>query len=59
MNGLPEHQRPKSDDPDFWDVWSNKSSREVQWKDISDDWQQVAKPASQPEPNESEGQENE
>lgn len=56
MNALPENQRPKSDDPDFWDVWSNKSPRDVQWKAITDDWQQVA---SQLEPNESEGQEDE
>lgn len=50
MNALPENQRPKSDDPDFWDVWSNKSPREVQWKAITDDWQQLA---LQPETNES------
>ena len=56
MNALPENQRPKSDDPDFWDVWSNKSPREVQWKAITDDWQQVA---NQPEPNETEEQKDE
>lgn len=42
MNALPESQRPKSDDPDFWKVWSNQSSREVQWTTIADDWQQLA-----------------
>ncbi len=42
MNALPESQRPRSDDPDFWEVWSNKSPREVQWKTITDDWQQLA-----------------
>ena len=42
MNALPESQRPKSDDPDFWEVWSNQSPREVQWKTITDDWQQIA-----------------
>jgi DNA helicase HerA-like ATPase len=56
MNALPENQRPKSDDPDFWDVWSNKSPREVQWKAITDDWQQVT---NQTEPNESEEQNDE
>ena len=56
MNELPENQRPKSDDPDFWDVWSNKSPREVQWKAITDDWQQVK---NQTEPNESEEQNDE
>jgi len=47
MNQLPEHHRPKSDDPDFWAVWSGQDSdgetveREVDWKAIADDWQQV------------------
>lgn len=50
MTALPENHRPKSDDPDFWEVWSNQSPREVQWKTITDDWQQVA---IQPEIDES------
>ena len=47
MNQLPEHHRPKSDDPDFWAVWSGQGSngatveRKVDWKAIADDWQQV------------------
>lgn len=47
MNALPEHHRPKSDDPDFWAVWSGQESdgemveRKVDWKAIADDWQQV------------------
>lgn len=46
MNVLPEHHRPKSDDPDFWAVWSgqdnegNAVERNVDWKTIADDWQQ-------------------
>ena len=52
MNALPEGQRPKSDDPDFWAVWSGKQENEigeteaiqrnVDWKAIADDWQQIA-----------------
>jgi hypothetical protein len=52
MNALPEGQRPKSDDPDFWAVWSGKQEneigetvaiqRDVDWKTIADDWQQIA-----------------
>lgn len=48
MNALPEHRRPKSDDPDFWAVWSGQSSngqtveRPVDWKTIADDWQQIS-----------------
>lgn len=51
MNALPDGQRPKSDDPDFWAVWSNEAidqtgqpnavNRHVDWKTISDDWQQL------------------
>lgn len=52
MNDLPDGQRPKSDDPDFWAVWSGKQvneigeieaiQRNVDWKTIADDWQQIA-----------------
>lgn len=50
MNALPEKHRPKSDDPDFWAVWSGKDSkgeaaeRTVNWKAIADDWQQFSTP---------------
>jgi len=39
MNDLPEEQRPRSDDPDFWDVWTGKETRDVDWMRIADDWQ--------------------
>ncbi len=52
MNALPDGQRPKSEDPDFWAVWSRQQTdttghespveRSVNWKAISDDWQQMA-----------------
>lgn len=38
MNDLPKEQQPQSDDPDFWDVWIGKT-RDVDWKQIADDWQ--------------------
>lgn len=52
MSELEEKHRPKSDDPDFWAVWSGEAlegdtdtgtqiEREVDWKEIADDWQQV------------------
>ena len=40
MNELPEIQRPQSSDPDFWDVWTGRKDRPVDWKTIADDWQQ-------------------
>jgi hypothetical protein len=39
MNTLEDNDRPKSKDPEFWDVWTGKQEREVNWKDISDEWQ--------------------
>ncbi len=52
MNALPDGQRPKSDDPDFWAVWSSKQENEageikaiertVDWKAIAENWQQTA-----------------
>ena len=39
MNDLPEEQRPKSNDPDFWKVWKGEKKRLINWKEISDEWQ--------------------
>lgn len=47
MKSLPESHRPKSNDPDFWAVWTGKDSkdhavsRNVDWKSVADDWQQL------------------
>lgn len=43
MNNLKKEHRPKSEDPDFWDVWTGKSERNVNWKSLSDDWQNTSK----------------
>lgn len=45
MNDLPKSQQPRSDDPDFWDVWTGKEKRKADWKPIADDWQGPAKQA--------------
>jgi DNA helicase HerA-like ATPase len=47
MNSLPQDQQPQSEDPDFWDVWTGEQSREVNWKEIADDWQQISKTSSE------------
>lgn len=39
MNDLPINHQPQSKDPDFWDVWTGKEARDVNWKKIADDWQ--------------------
>jgi hypothetical protein len=49
MHDLPESQRPRSDDPDFWDVWTGRNekgetvTREIDWKTLAEAWQQGSK----------------
>jgi DNA helicase HerA-like ATPase len=47
MNELPEDQRPKSKDPEFWDVWINKEQRKINWGTIANEWQQRPKDEKQ------------
>ncbi|MEW8057762.1 MAG: ATP-binding protein, partial [Candidatus Thiodiazotropha sp.] len=42
MNDLADHERPQSDDPDFWDVWSRIKERKINWSQIARDWQQLS-----------------
>ncbi|MEJ2406340.1 MAG: DUF87 domain-containing protein [Candidatus Thiodiazotropha sp.] len=42
MNDLEAHERPQSDDPDFWDVWSRTKERAIDWCKIADEWQQIS-----------------
>lgn len=45
MNDLPKSQQPRSDDPDFWNVWTGKDEdgntveRKADCKLIANDWQ--------------------
>lgn len=39
MNELEKKYRPKSDDPDFWEVWTRKSDREENWNTVAREWQ--------------------
>ena len=41
MRELAREQRPESEDPDFWDVWTGSKEREVNWKRIADKWQGI------------------
>jgi uncharacterized protein len=46
IRSLSPDQQPQSNDPDFWDVWTRKDKnakvvkRPVNWKTITDDWQE-------------------
>ena len=39
IGDLPKEQQPRSDDPEFWKVWTREEEREVDWGAIADDWQ--------------------
>ena len=54
INALPEHHRPKSEDPDFWAVWCGQAQRDVDWAAIATDWQQTP-PEEQNENNQAVG----
>lgn len=55
MHDLPESQRPRSDDPDFWDVWTGKNekgetvTRVIDWKTVAEAWQQGSTKRSEEE----------
>ena len=61
MNDLPKSQQPRSDDPEFWEVWVGKDdegnlvSRTANWKDIAQDWQGEIEYAETPSNEEDEG----
>ncbi len=35
---LSDAQRPESDDPDFWKVWTNEEERPIDWDRITSEW---------------------
>ena len=40
LNDLPIAHQPRSDDPEFWDVWTGAEERSVSWTDIALAWQE-------------------
>lgn len=47
VNDLQSNERPQSEDPDFWEVWSRSKTRPIDWDQIVDDWQQTAQHGNQ------------
>jgi len=45
---LPEDHRPRSSDPRFWDVWTGKEARPVNWHEIVEDWSGIQKNLTTP-----------
>ena len=35
---LPEEQRPRSSDPEFWGVWTGEEERPIEWNRVVADW---------------------
>lgn len=44
---LPDAHQPQSKDPDFWDVWTQKSPRDLNWQDVIAEWM-PAHPGAEP-----------
>lgn len=38
INDLPYHHQPRSEDPQFWDVWTGKDTRSFAWNVIAKNW---------------------
>jgi len=38
IDALPNEQRPRSADPDFWEVWTLAKERAVDWETIAKHW---------------------
>jgi hypothetical protein len=47
VRDLEKEHRPESEDPDFWDVWTLKNERNVDWNKIADDW--IGKSSGEPD----------
>ncbi|QSQ09465.1 hypothetical protein H0A61_01828 [Koleobacter methoxysyntrophicus] len=49
MRDLPKSQQPRSDDPDFWNVWVGQDEegraveRRADWKSVAEEWQGTAR----------------
>ena len=39
IGDLPKEQQPRSDDPEFWRVWTGQEERSIGWDAIAIDWQ--------------------
>lgn len=46
VDELPEEHRPRSADPEFWNVWTLAKERPVNWGEIANDWSGVSEPSA-------------
>jgi uncharacterized protein len=52
---LPEAQQPRSQDPQFWAVWTGEEQRSIDWDKIVDDWTGIATEGTDGGPDQGEG----
>ena len=57
MNSLSREQQPRSDDAEFWNVWTRQEIRHVDWVAVADDWQGTLSPGDKDSVNAGSGQE--
>jgi hypothetical protein len=48
IDELSEETRPRSSDPDYWDVWTLEKKREIDWKKIVDEWTNLSEAITEP-----------
>ncbi|MCY3554090.1 MAG: ATP-binding protein [Gemmatimonadetes bacterium] len=56
MNDLPKNQQPRSDDPEFWSIWTGREKREINWDEIAEDWQEGTQDYNMEEKSREEGE---
>ena len=44
LKDLPKAHQPRSDDPEFWDVWTGREKRSISWKGMALEWQEGTSP---------------
>jgi len=49
MRELPESQRPRAPDPEFWRVWTGEEERRIDWSQIAESWTGMCAPADEEE----------
>ncbi len=42
VRDLPLEHRPRSDDPNFWEVWTRQEDRVSGWHAVANDWQSIS-----------------
>jgi len=55
---LSKKQRPRSSDPKFWDVWTGKEDRRINWQEVVDDWTGIQSTTTTPQTSQEVGEDS-